>query len=140
MTTARSFVLNIRVRVSWQAYILKASIPQDFRVFQGGTLEIEARASEPDTGLTIKVDCEWPCSSGEIRLPEPLSDDWTTISISVDDLTLGGLDLQAVDTGLVFWPSDLGLVSIDIKAHRMAHDACISSTAARHRWPASAGK
>lgn len=93
----------------------KASIPQDFRVFQGGTLEIEARASEPDTGLTIKVDCEWPCSSGEIRLPEPLSDDWTTISINVDDLTLGGLDLQAVDTGLVFWPSDLGLVSIDIK-------------------------
>ena len=52
----------------------KASMPQDFRVFQSGTIEIEARASEPNTALTIKVDCEWPCSSGEIRLPETLSD------------------------------------------------------------------
>ena len=93
----------------------KASIPQDFRVFEGGTLEIEARASEPNTALTIKVDCEWPCSSGEIRLPETLSDEWTTISIDVDDLVAGELDLQNVDTGLVFWPSDLGLVTVDIK-------------------------
>lgn len=94
----------------------KASMPQDFRVFQSGTIEIEARASEPNTALTIKVDCEWPCSSGEIRLPETLSDEWTTISIDVEDLTSTGLDLRRVDTGLVFWPSDLGLVSIDIKS------------------------
>ena len=94
----------------------KSSIPQDFRVFQGGTLEIEARASVPNTALTIKVDCEWPCSTGEIRLPETLSDDWTTIIIDVDDLVASELDLQNVDTGLVFWPSDLGLVTVDIKS------------------------
>lgn len=94
----------------------KSSIPQDFRVFQGGTLEIEARASAPNTALTIKVDCEWPCSSGEIRLPETLRDEWTTISIDVDDLVASELDLQNVDTGLVFWPSDLGLVTVDIKS------------------------
>ena len=94
----------------------KSSIPQDFRVFQGGTLEIEARASEPNTALTIKVDCEWPCSSGEIQLPKTLSNEWTTISISVDDLVAGELNLQNVDTGLVFWPSDLGLVTVDIKS------------------------
>ena len=80
----------------------KSSIPQDFRVFQGGTLEIEARASVPNTALTIKVDCEWPCSTGEIRLPETLGDEWTTISIDVDDLVASELDLQNVDTGLVF--------------------------------------
>ena len=94
----------------------KSSIPQDFRVFQGGTLEIEARASVPNTALTIKVDCEWPCSTGEIRLPETLGDEWTTISIDVDDLVASELDLQNVDTGLVFWPSDLGLVTVDIKS------------------------
>ena len=94
----------------------KSSIPQDFRVFQGGTLEIEARASAPNTALTIKVDCEWPCSTGEIRLPETVSDEWTTISIDVDDLVASELDLQNVDTGLVFWPSDLGLVTVDIKS------------------------
>ena len=94
----------------------KSSIPQDFRVFQGGTLEIEARASVPNTALTIKVDCEWPCSTGEIRLPETLSDDWTTIIIDIDDLVASELDLQNVDTGLVFWPSDLGLVTVDIKS------------------------
>ena len=94
----------------------KSSIPQDFRVFQGGTLEIEARASVPNTALTIKVDCEWPCSTGEIRLPETLGDEWTTISIDVDELVASELDLQNVDTGLVFWPSDLGLVTVDIKS------------------------
>lgn len=94
----------------------KSSIPQDFRVFQGGTLEIEARASAPNTALTIKVDCEWPCSTGEIRLPETVSDEWTTISIDVDDLVASELDLQNVDTGLVFWPSDLALVTVDIKS------------------------
>ena len=94
----------------------KSSIPQDFRVFQGGTLEIEARASVPNTALTIKVDCEWPCSTGEIRLAETLGDEWTTISIDVDDLVASELDLQNVDTGLVFWPSDLGLVTVDIKS------------------------
>lgn len=94
----------------------KSSIPQDFRVFQGGTLEIEARASVPNTALTIKVDCEWPCSTGEIRLPETLSDEWTTISIDVDELVASELDLENVDTGLVFWPSDLGLVTVDIKS------------------------
>ena len=94
----------------------KSSIPQDFRVFQGGTLEIEARASVPNTALTIKVDCEWPCSTGEIRLAETLNDEWATISIDVDDLVASELDLQNVDTGLVFWPSDLGLVTVDIKS------------------------
>lgn len=94
----------------------KSSIPQDFRVFQGGTLEIEARASVPNTALTIKVDCEWPCSTGEIRLAETLSDEWTTISIDVDELVASELDLENVDTGLVFWPSDLGLVTVDIKS------------------------
>ena len=94
----------------------KSSIPQDFRVFQGGTLEIEARASVPNTALTIKVDCEWPCSTGEIRLAETLGDEWTTISIDVDDLVASELDLQNVDTGLVFWPSDLDLVTVDIKS------------------------
>lgn len=94
----------------------KASIPQDFSAFQGGTIEVIARASRPDTALTIKVDCEWPCSSGDIQLAQALSNDWTTIVINVDDLVEGGLNLQAVDTGLVLWPSDLGLVSIDLKS------------------------
>ena len=94
---------------------LKASIPQDFQAFEGGSIEIEARASTPDTAITIKVDCQWPCSSGEFRLPDTLGDEWTTISVNVDDLVGGGLDLGSVDTGLVFWPSDLGLISLDIK-------------------------
>lgn len=93
----------------------KASIPQDFQVFAGGSIAIEARASVPNTALTIKVDCEWPCSSGEFRLSDTVGDEWTTILVDVDDLVGGGLDLGAVDTGLVFWPSDLGLMSLDIK-------------------------
>lgn len=107
------------------AVYFKASIPQDFTVFTGGVIEITARASAPDTSLTIKVDCDHPCGTTDIRLSQRLDPEWRLITVEVDMLIERGLDISSVDTGLVLWPSDLALVDIDIKniVWRMTADA-----------------
>ena len=43
----------------------KASAPRDLSTFSGGTIEFDVRASVPGTALTIKVDCVYPCGSGD---------------------------------------------------------------------------
>jgi len=95
----------------------KSSSPVDLRSFSGGTIEFDVWASEPGTALTIKVDCVYPCSSGDWQIPQTIGPSWQSISIAVDDLVNRGLDLSRVDTGLVIWPQALGLV--DIKLDRL---------------------
>ena len=92
----------------------KANTPQDLRNFSGGTIEFDAWASEPSTAITLKVDCVYPCSSGDWQIPSTIGPSWQRISIAVDDLTNRGLDLSRVDTGLVIWPSALGAVTIKL--------------------------
>ena len=92
----------------------KASSPQDLRSFSGGSIEFDAWASEPGTALTLKVDCVYPCSSGDWQIPATIGPSWQRISIAVDDLVDRGLDLSRVDTGLVIWPSALGLVNVKL--------------------------
>ena len=92
----------------------KASTPQNLTSYAGGTIEFDARASEPGTALTIKVDCVHPCSSGDWQLSTPIGPSWQRITIAVDDLVGGNLDLSRVDTGLVIWPSALGAVTITL--------------------------
>ena len=106
----------------------KASVPQDFSAFTGGVVEFYARSSEPGTDLTVKIDCNHPCSTDEIRLNGALSEDWRRITLNVDNLISRGLDITAVDTGLVLWPSDLGEVNVDVKdiVWRMTPEAAAS--------------
>jgi len=92
----------------------KSSAPQNLSRFAGGTIEFDARASRPRTALTIKVDCDYPCTSGDFQLPTTIGPAWQRVSIDVDDLVDGGLDLSRVDTGLVIWPSALGDVVISL--------------------------
>ena len=92
----------------------KASSPQDLRSFSGGTIEFDAWASEPGTALTLKVDCVYPCTSGDWQIPGTIGPSWQRVSIAVDDLVDRGLDLSRIDTGLVIWPSALGAVIIKL--------------------------
>ena len=92
----------------------KASAPQDLSIFSGGTIEFDVRASVPGTALTIKLDCVYPCGSGDVQIATSIGTAWQRVSVAVDDLVSRGLDLNRVDTGLVIWPSDLGEVVITL--------------------------
>ena len=83
---------------------IKSRAPQNLSAFSQGAIQFDARVTSGSARLAIKIDCVWPCTSGEVRTKSNLSSEWQTFSIGIPQLVDGGLDLNTVDTGLVFWP------------------------------------
>lgn len=84
----------------------KARAPQNLSAFELGTIQFEARSLSGPIRLGIKIDCVWPCTSGDTRTNTTLTEEWQLVTVSVDELVTQGLDLTSVDTGLVFWPTN----------------------------------
>ena len=100
----------------------KARAPQDLSAFAAGTIQFEARSLSGPIRLGIKIDCVWPCTSGDTRTNTTLSDDWRLVTVSVGDLVAQGLDLTSVDTGLVFWPTNHQGAIIEIDSVKWSTD------------------
>ena len=84
-------------------FFIKTSTPQDLTRFAGGTLEFDARIISGDPALTMKVDCIFPCTSGDFDLQPINNTEWETITVQINDLVAQDLDLTTVDTGIVIW-------------------------------------
>ena len=56
-------------------------------------------------GMVAKVDCVYPCTSGDQALTLEAMGEWETITWNVSDLVASGLDLTTVNTGLVVIPA-----------------------------------
>ncbi|TQV71540.1 glycoside hydrolase family 16 protein [Aliikangiella marina] len=56
-------------------------------------------------GMTFKIDCFFPCTSGDKNLGVVADGVWETITIPVSNLTATGLDLASVNTGIVLFPT-----------------------------------
>ena len=93
---------------------VKSSLPQDLSAFAEGSLEFDIRTVEGSASLTVKVDCVWPCTSGDQRIPGAITSQWQTVSLPISTLVTGGLDLKSIDTGLVLWPADLEAIEFEI--------------------------
>ena len=83
---------------------IKSRTPQNLAAFAQGAIQFDARVTSGSARLAMKIDCVWPCTSGEVRTNTNLTSEWQAISVSISQLIDGGLDLTTVDTGLVFWP------------------------------------
>ena len=57
------------------------------------------------TGITMKVDCFFPCTSGDKTLGVIADGVWETVVVPVSSLTGTGLDLNQVNTGIVVFPT-----------------------------------
>ena len=57
------------------------------------------------TGMTAKVDCFFPCTSGDRNLGVIADGVWETVTIPVSQLVSGGLDLSNINTGIVVFPT-----------------------------------
>ena len=79
--------------------------PANLSRFLGGTLEFDIRAASGAARVEIKVDCKYPCASGDYRFSEAVTGTWQRLSVPVRWLVDSGLDLTKVSTGLVFWPA-----------------------------------
>ena len=83
---------------------IKSRSPQNLAAFSQGAILFDARVTSGSARLAMKIDCVWPCTSGDFLTNANLTSEWQTFSIAIPQLVNGGLDLTTVDTGLVFWP------------------------------------
>ena len=64
----------------------------------------------------MKIDCFFPCTSGDQALGIVGDGSWQTVTVSIAQLVSSGLDLSGVNTGLVIFPTagDQGSVTFDL--------------------------
>lgn len=82
---------------------IKTSGTYDASAFAGGTITFDVQIVSGDPAISMKVDCVYPCSSGEYALGDITIGDWVSVSIEVNQLVAQDLDLTKVDTGIVLW-------------------------------------
>ena len=82
---------------------IQASTPLDLRDYANGALEFDIKVVSGDSRITMKLDCVYPCTSGDKPLGALDSGQWLTIRIALADLKATGLDLSKVNTGIVIW-------------------------------------
>ncbi len=85
---------------------IATQFPLDLSGFAGGSLVFDIKVTGGDSHITMKVDCVYPCTSGEQDLGRRGTSGWETVSVPLATLTSGGLDLTRVNTGIVIWATN----------------------------------
>ena len=86
-------------------FFIGSSDAVDLSAFETGQLKFDVQVVSGDSNITFKLDCFYPCTSGDYPIGEKGKDGWETVTIDVADLKNRGLNLQQVNTGIVIWAS-----------------------------------
>ncbi len=78
----------------------------DLRAYSNGAVEFDIYITRGDGLITTKLDCGYPCSSGDQALAALELNTWHTVRLSMASLIQQGLNAAAVNTGLVVWASN----------------------------------
>ena len=81
----------------------KASQPVNLADYSAGAIEFDIKVVSGDSKITMKLDCVYPCTSGDKSLGVRGDDGWESVTVNVDDLVSQGLILDNIDTGIVIW-------------------------------------
>lgn len=84
-------------------FFIKSSAPIDLSDFRNGALLFDLKTIAGDGRYTMKLDCVHPCTSGDQQINFAVTNDWTAITVPMQELEQAGLDLSNVDTGIVIW-------------------------------------
>ena len=99
------------LRIEWvenhalAGLFFKSLTERDLSEYLEGYVSFDVRSTTGPTSIIMKVDCVFPCTSGEIEVSETINDVWQQIDIPISTLRSRGLNLSKVDTGLVIWPT-----------------------------------
>ncbi|MGW8369260.1 MAG: immunoglobulin-like domain-containing protein, partial [Gammaproteobacteria bacterium] len=105
---ARGDVLEITHSASGNlaGLFIAANIPLDASGFANGSLQFDIRVISGDSNITMKLDCVFPCTSGEQNLGSKGASGWETVEVPFSTLIAGGLDASNVNTGIVIWATN----------------------------------
>ena len=85
---------------------IAANTPLDVSAYAGGSVVFDVRVVSGDSKITMKLDCVYPCTSGDQALGSKGASGWETVEVPFATLAGGGLDLTNVNTGIVIWATD----------------------------------
>ncbi|TMP40221.1 hypothetical protein CWB96_17340 [Pseudoalteromonas citrea] len=82
--------------------------PIDVSDYQNGALIFDIKVldyAQTTSGISYKIDCIFPCTTGDQVLGVIADNQWQTITVPVTDLVNFGLNPKSVNTGLVIYPT-----------------------------------
>jgi endoglucanase Acf2 len=85
---------------------IAANIPLDVSGFANGNVAFDIMVVSGDSNITMKLDCVFPCTSGDQNLGSKGSMGWETVEVPFATLAGGGLNLTNVNTGIVIWATN----------------------------------
>ncbi|MCY4094910.1 MAG: family 16 glycosylhydrolase [Gammaproteobacteria bacterium] len=91
-------------------WFIQSSMAVDLAAYAGGTVSFDIKVddySSNEGGMTMKIDCFFPCTSGDQVIGKVGDGEWESVEIPVSRLLGGGLNLASVNTGIVIFPMDL---------------------------------
>lgn len=86
-------------------FFVKTNSPMDLSTYSTGNIIFDIKTVSGDSNYTMKVDCVYPCTSGDKTIGSHGSSGWETVIVPVAELVSAGLQLVSVDTGIVIWAS-----------------------------------
>ena len=86
-------------------FFVKTNSPMDLSAYSTGNIIFDIKTVSGDSNYTMKVDCVYPCTSGDKAIGSHGASGWETVTVPVAELVSAGLQLVSVDTGIVIWAS-----------------------------------
>ena len=89
-------------------WFIQASMGVELTAYAGGSVSFDIRVDDYgaiEKGMTMKVDCFFPCTSGDQLIGKVGDGKWETVVIPVSQLLAGGLNPGNVNTGIVVFPA-----------------------------------
>lgn len=105
-------IIDVRFKTGTNFYglfnVMPASGTEDLSAYAKGALEFDVRILDRgvyNVPLLVKLECVYPCQSGEYILPVPELNQWTSISLPIADMVRDGLDLTKVNIPFQILPA-----------------------------------
>ena len=111
--SARGKIINVTFQGgdATGVWFIQSSAGVDLSRYATGEVSFDIKVDDygaNEDGMTMKIDCVFPCTSGDQGIGKVGDGEWETVRIMVSRLRAGGLNLGNVNTGLVIFPSDQG--------------------------------
>ena len=85
---------------------IQSNTAQDLSGYANGALEFDIKVISGDPNITVKLDCGYPCSSGDQYIGERGVDAWEAVQLPMSQFNAEGFDITAVNTGIVIWATN----------------------------------